>query len=141
MADYYIPGVAACEVRVLQQLCQPVPIWNAFWLSNPTIDTVPEAGSKWWKHYRPVERLLSAIVHDAGEDPRMVDTLTKHPLAFIEWFEQQPHRDFHTYEAAGGEAWVATVLRRATEAADRMILANPFKVSGKVLIFPGPGGR
>lgn len=114
-ADYCIKTLPVCEVGEVLKLEQWPAIWNLFWLSVPTLDTLPDAGNAWWRGYQPQEGLLAAIIADATEDEALYRKLMARPSKFIEFWERQDHGIFDTHEILG-DAWVETVTRRAHEA-------------------------
>lgn len=127
LAQYQLPGLATCEAHTILTAMDPddqVPVWNLFWLSNPQIDLIPGAGRKWWRVYTPTAELLKCAINDALVEPFAAQKLAAHPEEFIEWFTTEPHEDYKLYELRG-KAWVDTVLERAREASDRLVLAEP----------------
>lgn len=128
--DYCIPNLPVCEVCEVLKMEQAPAIWNLFWMSTPSLDTLPDAGSNWWRGYQPQEGLLAAIVGDATEDEAMYRKLMARPSKFIEFWERQDHSIFDTYEILG-PAWVDTVLRRAYEADSRFIDPLERRVTGR----------
>lgn len=110
-----------CEVRVIKQMdAASVAAWNLFWLSTPGIDNVPNSGRNWHKGYTPRPGVLSAIVSDVTFDPVLALKLCMHPSQFLEWFERTDLSDYTTYDVLDGDPWIATVVRRARMAEERM---------------------
>lgn len=125
IGDYHLIGLETDEVNVISQTGIPGPLWNLFWLSNPGLDKIPEAGARWWRVYRPDATLLSTLIRDVYNDAALTSQVVEHPFVFLNWFEAQEHRDYLTYEAHGGRRWVDTVLQRSDEAATRIVTLSP----------------
>lgn len=118
--DYRLIGLEVDETLVIQKSQAPLPLWNLFWLSNPTLDIVPNLKEKWWKAYKPNTHLLSGLIRDVYTNPTLCSKLIGHPVVFSTWFEYTPHRGYHAYDVAGGQRWVDQVLIRADVAARRI---------------------
>lgn len=100
-----------------------LPLWNLFWLSMPTVDVLPEFGStpQWNLHYQATEKALHCLILEVETDPVLALKLAMHPARFLEWFRREDHLIYDAaYHELGGEKWVSTVIRRASEAAERM---------------------
>jgi hypothetical protein len=110
-----IPSVPVCEVSEILKLPEAPAVWNLFWLSLPSLDTLPDSGASWWRGYQPQEGLLAAITADALEDEALYRKLMARPSKFLEFWERQDHSIFDTCEILG-DGWVETVARRAREA-------------------------
>lgn len=132
--DYKLYGIKTDEVSVIMGGDRREAVWNLFWLSLPTLDTVPGAGAEWWRKHSPIVGALSSIVSDVTEDEVLYRKLMMHPFTFAEWFEREDHTIYDTYVALGGSAWPTTVLKRAEDAAARMTLEDPpVRVQGNVI--------
>lgn len=113
---YFINSVSECEAKRISDLDRHDATWNLFWLSNPTISLVQDAGYDWWAVHKVKETGLSAVIQDVLEDEVMFFNVTKSPDQFIKWFRREDHSIYECYYAYGGEEWVKTVLARAEEA-------------------------
>lgn len=122
--DYLIRSVPSCEVNEILKLEQWPAVWNLFWLSVPTVDTLPDSGINWWAHYQPAEGLLAAIIDDVLSEEPLYRRLMARPEKFLDFWCRT---DISVYETYGvlGDAWAETVLTRGHEARDRL--------AGKVL--------
>lgn len=130
---YWLPGTSQCEVRILQGSLHASALWNLFWLSNPGIDKVPKTGPQWYRHYRPVDGLLSAVVRDVHYDAALACKLDMHPEMFLEFFERDDHSIYECYQRFG-KPWVETVRSRADAAVVRMLSEKPpIVISGSTL--------
>lgn len=118
LESYVIPSLPTCQVREIKQIEQWPGIWNLFWLSVPTIDTIPGSGTGWWKGYKPTPGVLGAVISDVMLDEPLYRRLISHPRKFADWWYRQDPSIFETYEVLG-EGWAETVLQRAHEARDR----------------------
>lgn len=117
---YKAPTVDYCEVRsILQIETHSAAVWNLFWLSTPSIDRMPGAGTTWFRHHQPDPKAAAAITADVLFDEPLLRKLCMHPSSFYEWFERQDHSIFDTYYVLG-EGWIDTVLTRAAQAISRI---------------------
>lgn len=126
LEDYHLTGVEPDFVDGLQQHVDWLPMWNLFWLSNPTLDSIPGSGAAWWRTYRTITGGLQAVLDDVTEDRPLRDHLMLQPRAFAAWFRaEKDHSIFDAYYVFGGEDWVKNVLERADAAADRLNETGP----------------
>jgi hypothetical protein len=133
--NYFLKGMDTnCEVGSISKLRLASPIWNLFWMSNPAIDGVVDAGVKWHKVYMPTKGLAPSLTADVMLDQVLHLKLMMHPMRFAAWFERENQRVYDAYNLLGGQAWVDTVLRRARESADLMSKSDPLlKRHGNVI--------
>lgn len=137
---YRIQALPICEASSIESLpdaAEAVAVWNLFWLSVPSIDSllVHGADPNWNRHYTPVDGALGAITADAIADDPLRLKLLLHPTRFIDFFTHQDHSIFDCYYALGGKKWVDTVLRRATLAAERIGSWSPDWQHGEANVY------
>lgn len=125
MLAYRLPGVPLDEVQVLAESEVREPAWNLFWLSNPDIDKVPDAGNRWHRVYTPQRDLLAHVIEDIYGDEALRRRLVLHPHAFADWFENQDYGAYLLFNCNGGSAWVQNVMDRARIAGDRLLVEGP----------------
>lgn len=129
MKDYRLMGSQSCEVREIQKLERSLATWNFFWLSVPDIDKVPDTGENWWRHYKPAGAAFGAIVVDVIEDEVLYRKLLMHPAKFLDWFSRErDHTVYDSYDTFGERSWVNTVITRAEQAAERLVVFKPMKI-------------
>lgn len=134
MSEYKLTGVPHDEVSVIAKSEHPEAVWNLFWLSIPALDSVPGSGHDWWRGYTPTPGILGAILADVYQDEVLYRKLMMHPEMFIQWFEREDHSIFDSYNVLGGPTWVATVLKRAELAVNRLCAEDPpIRVEGNVI--------
>lgn len=137
MEAYKLP-IQRDEVDVIGMFeeAQRLPIWNLFWLSNPTIDAVPGSGSRWHRHYAPLPGLLVSVFQDVLDRSDLMGAVTSHPSQFMVWFCGQNAAEFRTYDIAGRVKWMDNVLERSQKAADGLLKVAPVKYDrdGKLTI-------
>lgn len=123
---YVIPSFASSEagfIRGLGAEPEAKAIWNLFWLSNPTIDTLPGAKEP-WRNHTPTPGSLSAVVLDVRQREDLEQFLLAHPVCFINWFDRQGYKAYDNYRRFGYD-WVETVILRAEDAALRLTPGLP----------------
>lgn len=117
---YRIPGIADCPVRVIEEAKNRDELWNAYWLSTPTIEAIPMLGPEWYRRHEINIKLLPALIYDVDLEPGFAQHLAHHPEDFAAWWKEQDHTSYYTYKVLGGEPWVQSVLDRAYEAMARI---------------------
>jgi hypothetical protein len=117
---YELEGLAQCEVSEIGKLEKGNAVWNLFWLSTPTIDSVPGSGLLWWKQYEPIPNAAMVITADVLGEEVLYRKLLMHPHAFMDWFSREDLSIYDSYSALGGDAWREVVLNRASTAVDRL---------------------
>lgn len=122
MDAYRLEGVAHDELSAIVGAPYEREAWNLFWLSTPAIDSVPGTGPEWFRFYAPTQGLLARLIRDIGNDEGLRTRLGGHPLAFAEWFEDQPATD---YLSSSDPLWAQTVVARAKAASDRILREIP----------------
>lgn len=126
LEDYHLMGVEPDFVDGLLRHDDWLPMWNLFWLSNPTLDSIPGSGKNWWRSYQTVTGGLQAVMDDVAEDDPLRENLLKQPKAFAAWFRAEKDPSiFDAYYVFGGDKWVENVLKRADEAAERLNETGP----------------
>lgn len=126
MKDYFIYNLGGhCEVGTMSRMPRGQSIWNLFWLSLPTLDTLPGAGPRWVQGYRALPSVGASIVSDVTLDEVLYRKLLMHPTSFVAWFEREDHTIYDVYNLLGEQQWVETVLQRARESAKRMAMSVP----------------
>ncbi len=114
---YRIKTIEKCEFAVFAEQAFGNAIWNLYWMSNPTVDSLVEFDpASWFLHYDIVPDLGQAIQADVQGDVVLLRHLHLSPLKFLTWWNRQDHSIYDTYDVIG-ETWPATVQRRAFEAA------------------------
>ena len=126
--DYFIVDLPVCSIRMLSEHELSEALWNMLWLSNPTVDTLPGSGKKWYVGYKPIEGFTAAMVADLYADEGLYPALMRSPKDFLNYWRNLELAEYDMY-AVGGDKWVATVTERAEEAMLRLMPV----VSGNVI--------
>lgn len=140
---YELPDLPTCEVSEIGKLdFGSVPVWNLFWLSVPTIDTVPGSGHDWWRHYSPINDAAKCITADVLGDEVLHRKLMMHPVAFIAWFQREDLSIYDTCDVFGEANWRETVLHRASTVVDRLrMMADPVLSNSKNVVYANFGRK
>ena len=126
--DYFLADLPVCCHRVVSEHELSEALWNLLWLSNPTVDTLPGSGKKWYVGYSAVEGFMAASMTDLYADADLYHALMRSPKDFLNYWRNMKHDEYDMY-AVGGDKWVATVTERAEEAMLRLMPV----VSGNVI--------
>lgn len=132
--DYKAPVKDACVVSVIQLMEHYEAIWNFLWLSVPQVDLLlDKRNENWVKGAAVLGRVANVLVRDVSADDELRDKLSLHPDKFLGWFQSEDPTIFDAYEVFGSQ-WAETVMRRADEAAHRLLRPRPVvRVQGGVL--------
>jgi len=122
--EYHLSGVSTDFVTAIEREEAAEAIWNLFWLSVPSVDTIPGSGESWWRTFKVQPASLAAIMADVVEDSTLRNKLCGPPGEFADWFEREDASIYDSYYALNGEVWRENVLRRAREAASRPLPAK-----------------
>lgn len=131
---YFIPGVERCEIREIAKQTYAVELWNLFWLSVPSVDSLVGASPRgYWRNYISSPELVGAIFSDCL-DEKMMQMLAKPPASFHSWWcNEIDYTIYDTWEKSG-PGWVETVADRSDEAALRRLGNRPMIFTeGRVL--------
>lgn len=118
--DYFIVDLPICSHRMVSEHELSESLWNMLWLSNPTIDTLPGSGKKWFMGYKSVEGFMAAAIADLYADEGLYNALMRSPKDFLNYWRNLELTEYDMY-AVGGDTWVATVTERAEEAMLRLM--------------------
>ena len=134
--NYFIPVKASCCARATQGLRHAEATWNALWLSCPEIDEMTAPPSGWWALNRTIANRLTHLAPDVREDEEFATALLKGPDSFLQWWEQEDHTLYGSYEHCGEQKWVDTVAARAELAARNLLINAPVvRRVGNVLMY------
>lgn len=112
-----IRSIEKCEFAIYAEHPFGKAIWNMFWLSNPSVDTLVEFDHEtWFLNYDVIDGLGQAITGDVLGDVVLLRHLHLPPLQFLSWWNKQDHSIYDTFDVVG-ETWPSTVQARAFDSA------------------------
>ena len=126
--DYFLVDLPVCSHRVVSEHELSEALWNLLWLSNPTIDTLPGSGRKWYVGYSAVEGFMAAALDDLYADADLYNALMRSPKDFLNYWRKLELPEYEIYKL-GGDKMVAVITERAEEAMLRLMPV----VSGNVV--------
>jgi len=120
------------SIKCLDMVERGAAVWNLRWLTYPSIDKLPGAGKDWYLYHLATPAMCGALVDDVNMYDTLYHKLSEHPAKFAAWFAKEDHTGWACYKEGGGAKWVATVLERADQAAQR--IASAIRVDGNVIL-------
>ena len=118
--DYFLVNLPVCCHRVVSEHELSEALWNMLWLSNPTIDTLPGSGKKWYAGYSVVDGLMKATLDDLYADADLYHALMRSPKDFLKYWRNLELTEYEVYKL-GGDKMVAVITERAEEAMLRLM--------------------
>jgi hypothetical protein len=131
--EYRLVDVACDVVTLCQAHHRGEALWNLFWLSTPSIESVC-GRPDWWRVYKPDAKAFHAMTADVEQDEVLFRKLLMPPSTFLLWFRNEDPSIYDTFPALGGGAWVEDVLHRAHLAAERLDAGRGLReITGNVI--------